>query len=105
MPGFLLHLGAQVQCLHAGTATPITVNSRVLVSNQPTVTQPMLHAIAGCTLPPPAGGPCVIGQWITAALRVSSLGQPLLLQDSQAICTAPGTGLLILSTQTRAKGA
>lgn len=37
MPGFLLHLGATVLCSHAGQATPVAPNPRVLVSGQPTV--------------------------------------------------------------------
>jgi hypothetical protein len=42
----------------------------------------------------PAGqgnGPCVTGQWLVAATRVFSNGQPLVLLDSQAICTPNGT--------------
>ena len=38
MPGFLLHVGAQVKCAHAGLATPTVPNPRVTVSGQPTVT-------------------------------------------------------------------
>jgi hypothetical protein len=106
MPGFLLHVGAQVQCLHAGIAQPTAVNTRVLVSGQPTVVLSSQYTIAGCTLPPPPGanGPCVTAQWTTAATGITSNGQPLLLQDSQAICASSGTGVLILTTQTRAKG-
>jgi hypothetical protein len=106
MPGFLLHAGAQVQCLHAGNAQPTAMNNRVLVGGQPTVLMSTQYSIAGCTLPPPsqANGPCVTAQWTTAATRLTSGGQPLLLQDSQATCVNPGTGLSILATQTRAKG-
>src|SRR5262249_2273931 len=107
MPGFLLHAGAQVQCLHVGTAQPTAVNTRVLVSGQPTVVVSAPYAVAGCALPPPPGGngPCVTAQWVTAATRVMSLGQPVLLQDSQAVCAPSGTGLLVLATQTRVTGA
>lgn len=106
MPGFLLHAGAQVQCMHAGTATPTAVNTRVLVSSQPTVLVTAPYSIAGCTLPTPpaANGPCVTAQWTTAATRITSTGQPLLMQDSQAICAPSGTGLLVIVTQTRAQG-
>lgn len=106
MPGFLLHLGAQVLCSHAGQAQPTTPNPRVLVSGQPTVTVSSPYLVAGCTLPPPpaANGPCVTAQFITAATRVTSNGQPLLLLDSQAICAPTGTPLLIVMTQTRASG-
>lgn len=106
MPGFLVHATAQVQCLHAGTARPTAVNTRVLASGQPTVVVSAPYTVAGCGLPPPpaANGPCVTGQWLTAATRVTSLGQPLLLQDGQAVCAPSGTGLLVLATQTRATG-
>jgi hypothetical protein len=103
MPGFILHIGASVQCSHAGQAQPISVNPRVTVSGQPIVTSINSYAVAGCTLPPPpaANGPCVTAQWITAATRVTSMGSPVLLVDSQAICVPTATPLLILGTQTR----
>ncbi len=103
MPGFLLHLGATVLCSHAGQAQPTVVNPRVLVSGQPTVTVAAPYVVAGCALPPPpaANGPCVTAQFVTAATRVLSNGQPLLLLDSQAICAPTGTPLIIAVTQTR----
>lgn len=103
MPGFLLHVGATVLCSHAGQAQPTVPNPRVTVSGQPTVTLPTPYVVAGCTLPPPsvANGPCVTAQFVTSAVRVTSNGQPLLLFDSQAICTPTGTPLLIVVTQTR----
>lgn len=106
MPGFLLHLGATVMCSHAGQATPTSPNPRVLVSGQPTVALTSVYAVAGCTLPPPpaANGPCVTAHYVTAATRVSSNGQPLLLIDSQAICVPSGTPLLATVTQTRVTG-
>jgi hypothetical protein len=106
MPGFLLHQGALVLCSHAGQAQPLVPNPRVLVSGQPTVTVSAPWAVAGCALPPPpaANGPCLMGQFVTSSLRVTSLGQPLLLMDSQAICTPTGTPLLITVTQTRVVG-
>ena len=106
MPGFLLHVGATVLCLHAGQALPVVSNPRVRVGGQPTVTQPSVYTVAGCTMPPPiaGNGPCVTAQWITAATRVRSGGVPLLLQDSQAICAPTGTGLNVVVTQVRARG-
>ncbi len=105
MPGFLLHLGATVQCAHAGQAMPTVTNPRVTVSGQPTVTQPSPYMIAGCPFNvASAPVPCVTAQWVTAATRVMSNGMPLLLMDSQAICTPNGTPLMILVTQTRVTG-
>ncbi len=87
MPGFLLHVGATVLCSHGGQAQATVPNPRV-------------------ALPPPpaANGPCVTAQWIVAAIRVTAGDQPVLLQDSQAICTPTGTPLMIVQTQIRVKG-
>jgi hypothetical protein len=105
MPGFLLHLGATVQCAHAGQAQPTAPNARVLVSGQPIVTQPAPYVVAGCPFSTPVGPmPCVTAQWISGATRVTSNGMPVLLLDSQAICTPNGTPLLVVATQTRVTG-
>lgn len=102
MPGFVVHLGAQVQCAHLGQATPTVINPRVTVSGQPTVTMAAPYVIAGCPFNVSgAPVPCVTAQWVTAATRVTSNGQPLILLDSQAVCAPNGTPLLILATQTR----
>ena len=106
MPGFLLHVGATVICAHGGQAQATAPNPRVLVGGQPTVTQAAPFVVAGCAFVPPAGnGPCVTAQWVTAAVRVMSNGQPLLLQDSQSVCAPTGTPLTIIVTQVRVKGA
>lgn len=105
MPGFLLHVGAVVTCSHGGQAQPTVPNPRVTVMGQPTVTLAAPYVVAGCAFVPPAGnGPCVTAQWVTAATRITSNGQPLLLLDSQAICAPTGTPLLILTTQLRVTG-
>lgn len=103
MPGFLLHVGAGVICAHAGQAQATMPNPRVSVSAQATVTQPPLWTIAGCAMPPPpsGNGPCVTAQWLTASTRVTSNGQPLLLLDSQSLCTPTATPLIVVATQTR----
>jgi hypothetical protein len=104
MPGFLLHLGATVLCAHGGQAQPTAPNPRVLVGGQPVVTSAAPYVIAGCPFVPPSPGPCVTAQWILGANRVLAGGVPVVLQDSQAICTPTGTPLNILVTQIRAKG-
>ena len=101
MPGLMVHVGATVLCAHAGQAQPTAPNPRVTVSGQPTVTMSAPWVVAGCTLPPQAGGPCVSAQWTTAATRVTANGVPLLLLDSQAVCAPTGTPLTVLQTQTR----
>lgn len=105
MPGFLVHLGATVLCAHGGQALPTSPNPRVLVSGQPVATQPSPYSIAGCpfvtgTTPTP----CLTGQWFTASTRLLVGGVPVVLVDSQAMCTPNGTPLMITSTQTKVTG-
>src|SRR5215475_422797 len=101
MPGFMLHVGATVLCAHAGQAQPTAPNPRVTLSGQPSVLMTAPYVIAGCPFPPVSGGPCVTAQWITGTVRVTSNGQPLLIQTSQAICAPTGTPLLPVAMQTR----
>lgn len=103
MPGFLVHVGAQVLCSHGGQATPTVPNPRVMVSGQPTVLITAPYVVAGCPLPPPpaANGPCVTAQWLAGTTRVFSNGQPLVAQSSPSICMPTGTPLLIVATQAR----
>lgn len=106
MPGFLLHQGATVLCMHGGQAQATAPNPRVKVGGQPVVTQPAPHTVAGCPFTTPGGNPlpCVTAQWITAATRVRVGGTPVLLNDSQAVCTPNGTGVSIVTTQMRVRG-
>ena len=93
-------------CSHAGQAQPTVPNPRVTVSGMPTVTLSAAYVVAGCAFPPPpaGNGPCVTAQFVTAAVRVTSNGQPLLLLDSQALCAPTGTPLIVAATQTRVTG-
>ncbi len=106
MPGYLLHFGATVQCLHQGLATPNKVDGRVKVSGAPVVTFPATYQVAGCALPPPTAGngPCVTAVAATCATRVFVDGAPVLLQDSQALCAPTGTPWQITAVQTRVFG-
>ena len=105
MPGFVLHAGATVICLHGGQAMPVTPNPRVKVSGQPIATQTCPYTIAGCPFTVGASpSQCVTAQWVMAATRVRAGGVPVLLQDSQAVCAPNGTGLNIVVMQTRVRG-
>ena len=75
MPGYLLHVGATVMCMHAGQAQPTVSNPRVKVSGQPIVTQAAPYVVAGCGLTG-TSPPCATAQWIVAATRVLSGGVP-----------------------------
>ncbi|OQA42901.1 MAG: hypothetical protein BWY52_02067 [Chloroflexi bacterium ADurb.Bin325] len=104
MPGFLVHLGATVLCMHGGQAMPTAPNPRVLVGSQPVATISAPYTVAGCTLLPSAGGPCVTAQWIVGATRVLAGGAPVVIQSSRAVCAPTGTPLQILVTQVRVRG-
>ena len=103
MPSLLLHRGATVLCAHGGHATPTVANPRVTVSGQSTALLSGPWTVAGCTLPPGSGGPCVTAQWTRGTLRVTSNSQPLVVMDGIAICAPTGTALLAVSAQTRVR--
>jgi uncharacterized Zn-binding protein involved in type VI secretion len=104
MSGYLLHQGATVLCTHAGQAQATVPNPRVKVAGQQTVQQANPWTVSACPFTTPGGPmPCVTAQWTSAATRVKSGGMPLLLQDSQAVCAPNGTGVNIVTTQTRVK--
>ena len=100
MPGFVLHLGAMVQCAHAGQALPTVVSPRVTVSSQPVATLASMYSVAGCALSS-VGTPCVTGQWVMGATRVTSSGQPLLIMGGQSMTVPNSTPLIVMTTQTR----
>jgi hypothetical protein len=90
--------------MHGGQAQPTMPLPRVKLGGQAAVGQTAPYTIAGCSLVPPAPGPCVTAQWVVAATRVTSGGVPVVLQDSTAVCAPTGTGLQIIVTQMRVKG-
>lgn len=106
MPGFILHQGAMVICSHNGNASPTTSSNRVFLNGMPITLQPMPYAVTGCpfTLPSGTNMPCITGIWLSASMRITSMGMPVLLTDSLSVCTPNGTPLNILNTQTRVKG-
>lgn len=105
MPGFLLHMGATVLCMHAGQAQPVATNPRVNVDGQPIATMAGPYTIAGCPfVVGTSPSPCVTAQWVSSATRVLAGGTPVLLQDSQAVCAPNGTGVTVVVTQLRVKG-
>jgi hypothetical protein len=70
----------------------------------PAVVATAPYVVAGCPLPPNAGGPCVTAQIVTPSVRVTSMGLPLVLQDSQAVCAPTGAPLLMIAVQPRVVG-
>lgn len=104
MPGFLLTAGAQIICAHGGQVKPVPpVPPRVKAMGQPVVVQPLPQLVTGCSNQAPPG-PCLTASAITAATRVKIMGQPVLLIDSQALTTPPGTPVTVLNSQPKVKG-
>ena len=99
--GKLVQQGATVQCAHAGQAQPTSPNPRVRIGGQGTVLLPAPWTVAGCALPPNAGGPCATAQWTAGTVRVTSMGQPLVVQSGTATCVSTGVPLTVLVTQVR----
>jgi hypothetical protein len=101
MPGFLLHQGAVVMCLHGGQAMPTAPNPSVTLTGMPSATIAVPWVVAGCPGIPPAVPPCVTGQWLMGTMRVTSFGQPLVVQTGMAITAPGGVTLLPVTMQTR----
>jgi hypothetical protein len=90
-PGFLYNTTNTTQCPHAGKVTNAPSGPRVFVTGvDPVATAADLFTIAGCPFATPAGPhPCVTVTWLTPALRLTSMGRPLLLNTSAGLTLAP----------------
>jgi hypothetical protein len=102
MPGPILHMGAVVTCAHGGQAMPTAPSPRVMVMAMPVATITAPYTVAGCAFVPPAGnGPCVTAQWVVGAVRVTSMGQPVVVMSGVSVCVPTGTPLIPVEAQTR----
>ena len=101
MPGNLVQQGATVLCAHGGQAQPTTPNPRVTTGGQATVLLSAPWTVAGCSLPPNAGGPCATAQWTAGTVRVTSMGQPLVIQSGSSTCVPTGVPLNVTVAQVR----
>ena len=102
MPAPVLHVGAVVTCSHAGPAQPLAPFPRVLLSGQPLVTIASPYAVTGCALSASGTPPCVTGQWLAGALRVTAGGAPVATMAGTSTCVPTGTPMLPMSAQLRA---
>jgi hypothetical protein len=91
MPGFLLHVGASVQCFHKAAATISPGLPKVLVSGQVVATtSSQVAVLPGCPfqVPAPSGTkpqPCVSIKWGTVATKVLVGGNPALLGPAPGV--------------------
>jgi hypothetical protein len=91
MPGFILHVGATMQCTHMAPATIPPMQPRVQVSAQPAAPFASVISVAGCPFQIPIvvgtkPQPCVLVKWAMPSTRVMVNGQPL------ALVPSPGAG-------------
>jgi|SRR5581483_5489276 len=114
MAGYLLTTASQVTCSHGGQVTPTATLSRVHIGGAPALPQSGNPVVTGCPLPPLTGSgatgatytitgqmPCVSVIWSTGTTRVTSLGQPLLLDQSAGSSLPGGTPVIIVAGQAR----
>lgn len=98
----VLTAGSFLLCAHGGQARSPLPAPRIRVAGQPALVQVPL-IVSGCVnAPPPANtGPCITAQFLTAAMRVRSMGLPLLVESGQSVCATTGTPLTATALQAR----
>jgi hypothetical protein len=105
MCAFVVQKSAMGACDHQGTAQPTVTSPRVSVGGQPIVLAPATYTVAGCPFSNASGPiPCATVLFPQGAVRVKSMGQPVLLSNATGIASGPlpvqGSGAL-RAVQTR----
>lgn len=112
MPGFIVQIGATINCTHGAAATIAPSQVRVKVGGQPAAVLPDVTTVAGCPFQIPIGTgtkpqPCVKIQWTVPATRVKVNQQFVLVQSSMGLCQSaeqiPQGAPIIAATQVRVK--
>jgi hypothetical protein len=109
MPGYILTTSSTVMCMHGGTATLTTSNTKMKVEGSPALLESDIHTVAGCifTLPGPKPSPCIRIEWTMGASMCKCDGTKVLIQSSIGKCiSAEGAmqGLAIIAqTQMKAR--
>lgn len=101
MPGFVVPEGATVVCAHLGQAKPTVLNPRVRLGGSAAIGLTAPWTIEHCS--PPTGPPCVAALWTAGSTRVTSMGQPLVIQGGTATCVPTGVPLTVTVVQARVK--
>ena len=99
----LVQQGATVLCAHGGQARPAAPSPRVRLGGAAALLLPTPWTVAGCPLPPNAGGPCATATWTTGTTRATSTGQPLVVQGGSATCAPTGVPLTVTVCQVRVR--
>lgn len=101
MAGLLIQQGAIVNCAHGAPALPTVPNPSVTFSGMPSCVLPTPWMVTGCPAAAALLPPCVTATWTLGTTRVTSFGQPLLVQSGISVCVPSGLPLLPLVTQLR----
>ena len=96
MPGYVVTNITPVFCAHGGKATPVPPAARVQIMGTATITTGYLYTIAGCGFPAMAPGspPCVMGAFTAGALRVKSMGLPMIVLPSPSTSAPNGLPMI-----------
>lgn len=105
MPGYLLTAASTVSCAHQGQAQAGGPAARLRAGGSPAVFLSPPWSIVGCTFPPPnaGNGPCATGTFTSGTTRVTSMKQPLAIQQAPGQCVPTGTPMTVSQTQTRVR--
>lgn len=109
MPAFILTTASQVKCMHGGTATLATANTKLKIEGSPALLESDIHPVAGCpfTLPNGKPQPCIRIEWTAGAVTCKVDGTKVLIKTSIGKCIsaegAPQGIAIIGQTQTKAK--
>lgn len=105
MCAFVVQKSAMGACDHQGTAQPTVTSPRVKLGGDPVVLTPATYTVTGCPFSNVSGPiPCVTVLFPQGAVRVTSMGQPVLLSTATGMASGPlpvqGSGAL-RAVQTR----
>ena len=111
MPGFLLHVGANLTCLHGtGKVNGEPSSPKVLLSGQPALTTADEWRVKGCafTIPPGKPSPCETVCWTGPATKVLIDKKPAVLSVSEGTCfsreKAPQGSPIVATSQVKVSG-
>jgi hypothetical protein len=82
MTGYLMHVGATVNCPHGGHASYLPTQTRVQVTGHAAADLAGLWTVAGCPLPQP----CVTIRWLSPSGRIKITGSPAELSNPTGTC-------------------
>lgn len=96
MPGYAVTFANTILCSHGGKAVPVPPAGRLTIMGMGVVTFSHTYMITGCGLPAATAGapPCVSGRFTTGALRVTSMGMPLVIIPATSVCIPNPTPLI-----------